>query len=483
MAEQSLKDKTVKGVGWTAAETILRYGVSFIVGILLARLLSPDEYGLIGILTIFITIFEIIIDGGFINALIRKQNAKEIDYYTVFWTNLVLSVVLAGILYAGSGLIACFFERHELVPLMHVMSSIVIINALSLVQKARLTKALDFKTQTIVSVIAVVCSGIIGIWMAYAGYGVWALVAQQLSNAGIATLLYWIFNRWLPKLQFSLESFRDMWNFGWKLLVSGLLNNISGQLYHAVIAKCFTPATLGQYTRGHQFGTLFSSNITTVVQRVTFPVLSEIQGDPIRLKDAYRRVIRVTVFPTFVTMMALAACAKPLIIVLIGEKWIEAACFLQILSFSLMLNPLHALNLNAIQVMGRSDLTLRINIIKNILIVVPVIIGILTNIYWMLVVEVLRGYVCYYLNAYYSKPLLNYPIEEQLIDIWPSIKTALLIAIPLYILSYLPFSSLSVLIIQLILLVLVCINVYYKSGLYEVAALKEAFNQVMQKKR
>lgn len=481
MAEQSLKDKTVKGTAWTAIESVLRYGVSFVVGIILARLLSPDEYGLIGILTIFITIFEIIIDGGFINALIRKQNAKEIDYCTVFWTNLMLSLIMAGILFSGAGLIARFFERAELVPLMHVMSSIVIINALSLVQKTRLTKALNFKTQTIVSVLSVVCSGIIGIWMAYAGFGVWALVAQQLSNAGIATLLYWIFNKWIPKFQFSVDSFRDMWNFGWKLLVSGLLNNLSGQLSHAVIGKVFSPATLGQYTRGNQFGALFSSNITTVVQRVTFPVLSEIQDDHARLKEAYRKVIRITVFPTFIMMMSLAACAKPLLIVLIGEKWIEAAYFLQIISFSLMLNPLHALNLNAIQVMGRSDLTLRINIIKNILIIIPISIGILTNIYWMLVAEVFRGYVCYYLNAYYSKPLLNYSIVEQIKDIWPSLRIALLVGLILYLISFLPVKPLLVLVVQAVTAIIITFVIYIKSDTYEIALIKGEISELRNK--
>lgn len=448
MAEQSLKEKTVKGVGWTAVESVLRYGVSFVVGIILARLLSPDEYGLIGILTIFITIFEIIIDGGFINALIRKQKAQEIDYYTVFWTNLILSVLMAGILYGAAGLIAKFFERVELTSLMHAMCFIVIINALSLVQKARLTKALDFKTQTKVSVIAAVMSGLIGIWMAYVGYGVWALVAQQLTNAGFATLLYWVLNRWMPKLRFSIESFLDMWNFGWKLMLSGIFNSLSSQLHSVVIGKVFSPAALGQYTRAYQFGTIFSGNVTSVVQRVSFPVLSEIQEDPTRLKEAYKHVIRLTVFPTFVLMLSLAAVSKPLIIVLIGEKWVDAAYMLQIICFSMMLHPLHALNLNAIQVMGRSDLTLRINIIKNLLIMLPVAVGILTSIYWMLVADVVRGLICYYLNAYYSNPLLHYSIKEQLKDIFPSLSIALGVALPVFSVSVLPLSPILILILQ-----------------------------------
>lgn len=482
MAEQSLKDKTVKGTVWTALESVLRYGVSFVVGIILARLLSPDDYGLIGILTIFIAVFEIIIDGGFIYAIIRKNDADEIDYCTVFYTNLVLSIVMAAVLFCGSGLIARFFEREELRPLMQVMSSIVIINALALVQKARLTKALDFKTQTKVSVTAAILSGVIGIFMAYSGFGVWALVAQQLSNAFLATLFYWIANRWIPKLLFSVESFREMWNFGWKLMLSGIFNRLSEQLHHIVIGKVFSPASLGQYTRAYQFGQVFSGNLTSIVQRVAYPVMSKIQSDPIRLKDAYRRLIKVTVFPTFVFMLSLAAVAKPFIIVLIGEKWIPAAYMLQILSLSMMIYPLHALNLNAIQVMGRSDLTLRINIIKNLLIVIPVTVGLLTNIYWMLVADLVRNYLCYYLNAYYSKPLLNYSIVEQIHDILPSLYIALGVAVPVYLLSLIGWNNYVLLAVQ------VCIGVVLFFGIcitvrpYEYTELKEIAVGLVKKK-
>ena len=467
MVEQSLKDKTVKGTAWTALESALRYGVSFVVGIILARLLSPDDYGLIGILTIFIAIFEIIIDGGFINALIRKQNAEDIDYTTVFWTNLVLSLVMTGILYASSGLLAKFFEREELEHLMRGICWIVIINALSLVQKARLTKALDFKTQTKVTIVAAVLSGVLGIWMAYTGYGVWALVVQQLSNAGIATLMYWLANNWWPKLQFSIVSFREMWNFGWKLMLSGIFNSLSTQLHSLVIGKVFSPALLGQYTRAFQFGNIFSGNLTTVVQRVSFPVLSSIQDDPARLKDAYKRVIKATVFPTFVFMLSLAAVAKPLIVVLIGEKWIDAAYMLQILCFSMMLHPLQALNLNAIQVMGRSDLTLKINIIKNLLIVIPVTVGLLTNIYWMLVADVIRSCICYYLNAYYSKPILNYPIKEQIKDVLPSLYIALAVALPVYALSFGPMNDFLLLSIQVVVGTIIFFFVCERTKLFE----------------
>lgn len=481
MAEQSLKDKTIRGTAWSAIESILRYGVSFVVGIVLARLLGPDEYGLIGILTIFITIFEIIVNGGFISALIRKKNASEIDYCTVFYTNFVLSFLMAAILFVGAGPIARLFEREELRPLMQVMSSIVIINALALVQKARLTKALDFKTQTKVSVIAAIVSGVVGILMAYNGYGVWSLVAQQLSNASLNTLLFWILNRWFPKLHFSWISFLEMWNYGWKLMVSGILNSLSDQLYHGVIGKVFSPATLGQYTRAFQFGTVFSGNFSTIIQRVTFPVLSEIQDNPETLKNAYKRVIKITVFPTFVLMLGLAAIARPLIIVLIGDKWLQAAYMLQIICISMMMHPLNALNLNAIQVMGRSDLTLRLSIIKNLLIIIPVTIGLLTNIYWMLITDVVRCFFCYYLNAFYSRPLLKYPIEEQLIDILPSLQIALGVALPVYALSFLPVNN----VILLPLLIITGGGLFYLlcsiTKLYEYSELLSIIRGVIKK--
>lgn len=450
MQEQGLKDKTIKGVTWTALDTILRYGVTFVIGIILARLLTPDEYGLIGILTIFIELFNIIIDGGFANALIRKKDAENIDYCTVFYTNLVLSLLMAILLYSCSSLIANFFQREELIALTKVMSSIVIINALTIVQRARLTKQIDFKTQTKVSFFSSVFSGIVGITMAFSGLGVWALVGQQLSNALMTFILLWCLSKWFPKWQFSWESFQDMWSFGWKLLLSGIFNSLSSQIYNVVIGKCFTPATLGQYTRAHHFGSIFSVNFTSIIQRVTFPVLSSIQDEPNRLKSSYKRVIKMTVLPTFILMMGLAACAKPLILTLIGQQWDQASVFLQILCFSMMLYPLNSLNLNAIQVMGRSDLTLRINIIKNLLIIIPVALGILINIYWMLIADVIRGLICYYLNAYYSRYLINYPITEQIKDIMPSFGIAVCIAIPVYLISYLPLPTYVTLAIQLI---------------------------------
>lgn len=408
MAEPSLKSKTVKGLGWSALDNVTKIGVTFIVSIILARLLSPDEYGLIGILTIFISVFNAIVDSGFTNALIRKKDITDTDYSTVFYTNLVLSVFMALALFLSAGPIAHFFEREELVALTQVMSCVVVINALCIVQKARTTKNIDFKTQAKVTFIASLSSGVIGIVMAYMGYGVWALVGQQISSQFITTVFFWIFNRWIPKLEFSRDSFREMWSFGWKLLVSGLIDTTWKEIYQVVVGKCYSPATLGLYTRAKQFSQLFSSNLTSIIQRVSYPVLSSIQDDRDRLREAYKRVIKTTMLPTFVLMYGMAAVAKSMVIVLIGEKWLGCVGFLQIICISGALYPLHAINLNMLQVQGRSDLFLKLEIIKKIINLGPILLGIFIDIYLMVLGSLVTSCICYYLNAYYSGPFFNY---------------------------------------------------------------------------
>ncbi|WP_455623677.1 lipopolysaccharide biosynthesis protein, partial [Parabacteroides sp.] len=381
MLEENLKNKTIKGVGWSVIDTVARYGIIFIVGVILARLLSPNEYGLIGILTIFINVFNVIVDGGFINAIIRKQNANDVDFCTVFYTNMAISSFLSMTLFFSADLIASFFERPELICLTRVMSVIIIINGLSLVQKAKLTKVIDFKTQTKISVISSIFSGFIGVLMALKGYGVWALVGQQISNQMFNTILLWIYNRWIPKFTFSFQSFKELWDFGWKLLVSGILDSVWRELYQVVIGKCYSPATLGYYTRASQFSSLCSSNITTVVQRVSFPVFCSVQSDTVRLKSGYKRVIKVTMLSTCALTFGLAACSESLIYVLLGSKWMECVPMLQILCLYMFLDPLHSLNLNAIQIIGRSDLTLKLKIIKTILSAIPLAIGVFIGIY------------------------------------------------------------------------------------------------------
>lgn len=446
-------------MGWSVVENVTRMGVTFVVSIILARLLSPEEYGLIGILTIFISIFNAIVDSGFTNALIRKQDVTDTDYSTVFYTNLTLSVVLAATLFCCAKPITIFFERPKLLSLTHVMSSVVVINAFSIVQRVRTTKAIDFKTQTKITFISSIVSGAIGITMAYMDYGVWALVGQQISNQLFSTIFFWCYNKWVPTLVFSWVSFKEMWSFGSKLLASGLIDTAWKEIYQVVIGKCYSPETLGLYTRAKQFADLCSSNLTSVVQRVSYPVLSSIQDDRIRLKFAYQRVIKTTMLTTFVLMLGMAACAKPMIQVLLGEQWLECVSMLQIICTYGMLYPLHAINLNMLQVQGRSDLFLKLEIIKKIIAIGPFLLGIFVDIYLMLAGSVVTSLISYYLNAYYSGPFLNYSIKEQVKDVLPSFGVALAMAVPVFAMSFIPINPFILLPLQILIGVVITITI------------------------
>lgn len=459
MAE-SVKNKAIKGAGWSFADNIMSQGITFLVGLVLARLLTPEEYGLIGIIAIFIAVFNSIVDSGFSNALIRKTDAKDLDYNTVFITNMVLSVFLFLVLFFSAPAIARFFDQPQLLPLTRVMGSVVIINAFAIIQRTILVKKVDFKTQTKVSLIASVTSGIIGIAMAVAGYGVWSLVGQQISRQLLNSLFLWIWAKWYPRIQFSVQSFKELFGFGWKLLVSGLIDTVWKEIYQVIIGKCYSAETLGQYTRAQQFGSIFSSNLTSIVQRVSYPVLSEIQDDKARLKAAYQKVIKVTMLVTFCCMLGLAAIAEPMIVTLIGEQWLPAVPLLQIICFMMMLYPLHAINLNMLQVQGRSDLFLKLEILKKIIAVGPLLMGVFMDIYWMLWGSVITGFISYYLNAFYSGRFLNYSIWEQIKDILPSFIVAILMALVVFALSFINLPPFVLLVIQLltgvVLVVILC---------------------------
>ena len=450
MAEQSLKDKTLKGVGWSMADAFLGRGITFIVGIVLARLLTPSEYGLIGITTIFVSVLDAIVDSGFSQALIRKKDATKDDYNTMFITNMVLSVLMFLALFFSAPAIARFFNRPELVSLNRVMGSVLIINALSITQYTVLTKRIDFKTKTKASVFSAVLSGIIGISMAFMGFGVWALVGQQLSKQFINTICLWILNKWWPNFSFSKESFNYMWGFGWKMLASSLLNNIWRQLYQVVVGKCYSPATLGQYSKSKEYSTIFSANIDLIVNRVSYPVLSEIQNNSTRLTSAYRKIIKTTMFVTTVCMVSMGAVAEPLIYCLIGPQWHEAATYLPLICISMSLYPLHSINLNMLKVQGRSDLYLVLEILKKIIAIGPICVGIFIDIYWMVASSVVTGIIAYFLNSHYSGKLIGYSSWMQIKDIAPSYGLSFLIAVSVYFLKYLPLSYWIILPMQII---------------------------------
>lgn len=467
MQQESLKNKTIKGVGWSAADAVLGQGVTFIVGLVLARLLSPDEYGLIGICLIFTTVLNGIVDSGFSNALIRKKEVTEEDYNTMFMTNMAISIVLYFLLFIGAPLVSGFFHRNELTDLIRVTGLILFINALSITQVTILTKKIDFKSKTSASIASAILSGILGIAMALYGFGVWALVCQIVSKQLFYTLSLWFINRWYPTFQFSLNSFNYMWGFGWKLLVSGLLNNIWNQLYQVVVGKFYSPSTLGQYTRSRQFASLFSDNFTTIIQRVSYPALANIQDNKEQLLLAYKKIIKMTMFITVLVMFTLGAISEPLIHWLLGEKWHKAALFLPLICLNMSLYPLHAINLNMLQIQGRSDIFLKLEIIKKFVAIFPILIGIFMNIYCMLIASIVTGIISFFLNSYYTGKELKYTSIEQLKDVMPFYVIGSIIGSVIYFFKYIPLANHWVLLAQLSVAVCLFLTICIKTKLSE----------------
>lgn len=469
---ESLKSKTIKGVSWSFIDNILGSGITFLIGIILARILSIEEYGIISMVAIFIAVSNSIVDCGFSNALIRKIDIKSIDYNTTFYFNLLLSLLLYACIYIAAPFISVFFKEPILINVTRVIGLIILINALTLIPRTVLVRNIDFKTQTKASLISSVSSGIVGIGMALEGCGVWSMVAQQLIRQGLNSLCLWLYCKWRPACEFSFQSFKELFSFGSKILFSGLLDTIYKNIYYIIIGRFYSSAQLGQYTRADQFKTIFSTNLTTIVQRVSYPVLSSIQNEPDRLREAYRKVIKITMLITFACMLGLAAIAKPLIVILIGEKWLPSVYFLQILCFSGMFYPLQAINLNILQVKGRSDLFLRLEIVNKLIAIGPIILGVFCGIEYMLWGSICTSFLSSILNSYYSAYLIYYSVRNQIQDILPTFLVSLFVAVLMWCLSILNISLYLVLLFQCSVGVLLALIIYEKLNLEEYLELK-----------
>jgi len=467
----NLKEKAVGGIIWSFADNLFRLGISFVIGIVLARLLTPEAYGLIGVISIFTSLFITITDSGLSTALIKKENATDKDFSTIFIANIVVSLFLYLLLYLSAPFIADFFGNSQLVSLTRVAGIIVIINGLSLIQKTHLTKLVDFKTQTKVTLLASIIGGAVGISMALLGFGVWSLVAQLIISSLVTTVSLWLFNRWWPKMVFSYNSFKELFGFGWKLMLVGIISTFWKDIYNLVIGKCYQPAVLGQYTRSKQFADLCSSNITSVVQRVSLPILSRVQSDQRQMLNVYRKTLRLTAFVSFVLLCGLAGISQTFIYVLLGEQWLTAAKFLPIICMIMMLYSIGLINLNMIAIKGRSDLCLKIEVVKKIIDILPIVMGIVYDIYWMLYASVVTSVVSYFINAYYSKVLIGYSIPEQLKDVLPSLAIALSMGIILFVMSSCSINVYLLLIIQIlfaIMYVIVVCKVTKNQEFYEI---------------
>lgn len=446
----SLRKKTISGFTWSFIDSFANQGLNFIIGIILARLLLPEEFGLIGMLTIFIAISQSFIDSGFGSALVRKQNCTEKDYSTVFYYNLAAGIVLYAVLFFSSQAISSFFAKPQLKLMVQVLGITLIINSFSLIQKTILIKNINFKLQAKISVIASIISGFISIVMAFRGWGVWSLVMRMLIQSVCMSVLLWLWNTWRPRIIFSFVSFKELFGFGYKLLLSGLIDTTYQNINYLVIGKVFSAGELGYYTRAQSFSMLPAQSLTDVIQRVSYPVLSTLQDNQERLKTAYKKLIKSTMFISFVLMIGLAAIARPLVITLIGEKWSPSIIYLQLFCFTAMLYPLHALNLNMLNVKGRSDLFLRLEIIKKTLAVPVIFLGIFLGVKIMLIGMIVSSVISYFLNSFWSGKMVEYPVKEQISDIAPSFLIALIIGLSVYCVGFLlPFRPVFVLMIEM----------------------------------
>jgi teichuronic acid exporter len=474
----SLKDKTIDGFKWSLIDTFAKQGAQFIFGIILARLLNPIDFGLIGIIIIFIAISDVFIYSGFSQALIRKNNCSQSDYSTVFYFNLIVGVLFYFVLFFSAGSIVSFFKEPKLFYLIRVFGIILIINCIGIIQRTILIKRINFKLLAKISIISTIISGALGVWMAYNGWGVWSLVWKAISQSLVTTLFLWLWTRWRPVFIISISSFRELFDFGYKLLLSGILNTAFRKIYHLIIAKNFSTVELGYYTRADEFKNIPSLHLYGVIGRVAYPALASIQNDNKKLKAGYKKLLRLTMLISFVLMIGLAAVSRPMILTLIGEKWLPSVIYLQILCFVGMLYPLHGFNLDILLIKGRSDLFLRLEIIKNLLIAPTIIIGVYYGIKIMLMLMVVNSCIAFVLNSYWSGKIINYPTTEQIADILPSFIVAVLMGGVVYPLgNFLPFSPMSILIIQIITGALIATCTAYVLCLNTFLELKAIFLQ------
>jgi teichuronic acid exporter len=424
-----LKQKAITGLTWSFVDSFANQGIQFAIGIILARLLSPVEFGLVGMIVVFTAISQSFIDSGFSQALIRKPDCSQEDYSTVFYFNVVIGAVCYLALFFLAAPISFFYEEPQLVPLIRVLCITLIISGIGLIQRTILTKRIDFKLQTKISLVSALLSGGIGIAMAMYGWGVWSLVWKTLSLNIFSVVLLWIWTKWRPSLVFNMNSFREMFNFGSKLLASGLLDTAHRNIYYLIIGKYFTATELGYYARADEFSNIPSANLNNIIGRVSYPILSIIQDDNQRLKIGYKKLIKGTMLVTFVLMVGMAAVAEPMVVTLIGEKWLPCVAYIQLLCFASMLYPLHALNLNMLNIKGRSDLFLRLEVIKKFLAVPTIVIGVLFGIKIMIIGMIVNSFLAYFLNSFWSGRLIGYPMKEQVMDIMPSFMISLAMGI------------------------------------------------------
>lgn len=414
----SLKEKTVNGIAWSAVERFSTQGLMFVFNILIARILLPEDYGVVAMLNIFFAVAQTFIDSGFGSALIRKQDRTEDDFNTVFYFNIAVSVFFCAVLWIAAPWIAAFYKIPLLIKITRIISLTLVINSFGAVQWTHLSINLDFRTRAVISISRCVVIGVIGLVMAMKDYGVWALVAQNIVGSVVSTFLVCVLVRWIPKLVFSWESFKEMFSFGSKLLATGLIDTIWGNLYTLVIGKAFSPASLGVYNRAESFATFPSANIYGMIQGVIYPSLCKVQDETERLRSAYRQFVKLSSYVVFPMMFGLAAVADPFIRLVLTDTWAEAIPLLRILCFVLVLYPLNAMNITFPNIKGHSEMYLKAALINKVFDVIVLAICIPFGLKVMCYCRLLSSLAALYVNTRGSDSLMDYGMWKQIKDVF-----------------------------------------------------------------
>lgn len=435
---------------WRFAERCGSQIVTFVVSVVLARILAPSDYGTITLVTVFTTILQVFVDSGLGTALVQKKDADDLDFSSVFYFNCALCLVLYLGMFAAAPLIAKFYENTELVPIIRVISLTVVVSGLKNVQQAYVSRNMQFKRFFYSSIGGVVFSAVLGIALAKAGCGVWALVAQQLSNVAINTAILWITVKWRPKKMFSRERLKGLLSFGWKLLVSALLDTGYSNLRNLIIGKMYSTADLAYYDQGDKFPKVIVTNINTSIDSVLLPSMSSEQDDRERVKNMTRRAIKTSTYIMAPLMMGLAFCAEPVVTLVLTEKWLPCVPFLRIFCITYMFWPVHTANLNAIKAMGHSDWFLKLEIIKTAVcigaLLATVNIGVTAIAYGALFTSAASQII----NAWPNKKLLGYGYLEQVRDFAPGILLAVAMGVCVYFIGCIPLPTAVTLVIQVV---------------------------------
>jgi len=474
VADSELKRRTIRGFFWSSIESVLSQGLGVIFGIFLARMLSPDEFGLLGMITIFISISQVFVDSGLSQSLIRKQDCSATDYSTVFWVNMVIGLACYLIIWFASPYIAAFYDNEQLVPITRITSLSIIIVSFTLIQQTILTKDVDFKTLTKSSLAGTVVSGIAALALAYYGYGVWSLVWRSIINQAVRSAVLWANNRWKPVFSWNRKVFMEHFSFGSNILIISIISAIYRNISNLIIGKSYSEKILGYYTNADQYSTMPSSTFTSITSKVSYPVFSELQNDTERLRQHASKITVSMAYISFTVMFGLAAMAKPLFGVILGEKWLPSVIMFQALCFAYSISPIHVVNQNIMKAKGRPDLFLKTEIIKYGIFTPLLIAGAILGIEVLIAGIIIFYWAGYLVIAAYSKKLVGYSLKNQLYDFLPMMLVALVPALITWSLGLIMKVSLLLLGLQVILFpsLVILISVLFRlPAFYEIKAI------------